>query len=124
MRLTDPVLISGSPAWSPDGKQIAFDQFVGRRQQIFLMDADGSHARQITTDSSWSCEHSAWAADGAEIVFSCRSAAPPCGGISSVGTVLPECTRRIFSLSMSDSKAVPKQLNAVDGIFPSVAPVH
>jgi TolB protein len=124
VRLTDPVLMSGFPAWSPDGKQIAFDQFVDqrRRQQIFVMDADGSHARQVTTGSNWSCQHSSWSEDGAELVFSCHSAAVPCGGVSSVGTVLPECTRRIFRLSMRDSKAVPKQLNAVDGVSPSVAP--
>jgi TolB protein len=54
VRLTDPSLLGGSPAWSPDGKLIAFEESVDERrhQQIFVMDADGSHARQITPDAN------------------------------------------------------------------------
>jgi Tol biopolymer transport system component len=124
VRLTDPVLISGSPAWSPDGKQIAFSQFTDqrRRQQIFVMDADGSHERQVTADSNWSCEHVSWLGDGARLVLSCRSAAAPCGVISSVGTVLPECTRRIFAVSLGDAQVVLKQLSVLDGASASVGP--
>ena len=53
-RLSNPARDSGSPAWSPDGKLIAFDQFTPdhRGQQIFLMAPDGSHVRQVTTRSA------------------------------------------------------------------------
>lgn len=38
----------GSPEWSPDGKQIAFDEFTGRSDtQMFLINADGSGQRVL-----------------------------------------------------------------------------
>lgn len=119
--LTDPGAIAGSPAWSPDGSKIAFDQFVGEIQQILLMNADGSGKRQITTDSNWSCSHPSWSADAKQLGFSCRSASP-CGGVSSVGTPLPECTRRIFTISLADQHAKPALLSDRDGSSPTFAP--
>jgi Tol biopolymer transport system component len=126
VQLTDPNLIGGSPAWSPDGKQIAFDEFADQRtrQQVFVMDIDGSHRRQITTDTNWSCEHPSWSSDGKQIAFSCRSASVPCGmGVSSVGTLLPACTRRIFTVSPGDAKSKPKQIHDHDGTSPEFAPI-
>ncbi len=125
IRLTDPLLDGGSPAWSPDGRRIAFDEFVDARgrEQIFLMNADGSGRRQITSDPDWSCTHSSWSPDGNRLAFSCRSASAPCGGVSSAGTVLPECTRRIFSVSLVDPHARPVQLGTSDGISPAFAPI-
>ena len=38
-----------SPAWSPDGKLIAFDGFRAPTQQVWVMNADGSGARQLTS---------------------------------------------------------------------------
>jgi len=126
IRMTDPQNIGGSPAWSPDGKQIAFDEFVdqGQRQQIFVMDADGSHVRQLTSSTSWSCGHPSWSPDGSEIAFFCRSASLPCGVVSSAGTILPACDRRIFTLSLRDPNAKPKQLGNHDGTAPAFAPVR
>jgi TolB protein len=124
VQLTDPIRSGGSPAWSPDGKRIAFDEFGDQaRQQIFVMDANGYNVRQLTDSPNWSCGHPAWSPDGKQIAFSCRSASSPCGMVSSVGTVLPECARRIFVMSLSDSKSQPKQLNEEDGAYPAFAPV-
>ena len=124
VQLTDPIRIGGSPAWSPDGKQIAFDEFGGEvRQQIFVMDANGYNVRQLTNSPNWSCGHPSWSPDGKQIAFSCRSAALPCGMVSSVGTILPECARRIFVVSLSESKSQPKQLNEQDGASPAFAPI-
>jgi len=125
VRLTDPSLIGGSPAWSTDGTLIAFDEFagLGGRQQIFVMQADGSHVRQLTTDPNWDCEHASWSTDGKQIAFSCRSASAPCGpGVSSTGSVLA-CVRRTFSTSLGDAKLIPTQLTEHNGAFPAFAPI-
>lgn len=123
VRLTEPPLMAGSPAWSPDGKLIAFDEFADQRhQQIFVMEPDGSHRRQLTTNSNWSCGHPSWSSDGQRLVFGCRSASAPCGGASSVGKMLPECTRRLFSISPFDPGSKPVQLSERDGMLPQFAP--
>jgi Tol biopolymer transport system component len=124
VQLTDSSLIAGSPAWSPDGKSIAFDEFVdqGRRQQVFIMNANGSAVRQITTDSGWSCGHPAWSPDAVRLVFSCRSASAPCGTVSSAGSVLPECIRRLFSVALLDPRAKPALVIDDDGSSPVFSP--
>ncbi len=119
VQLTDPSRTGGSPAWSPDGKQIAFDEFGGK--QIFVMDADGSHQRRVTNDPNWSCRHPSWSPDGNRIVFSCSAASAPCGMVSSTGSILPACVRRIFTTSMRDPKSKPTQLSEHDGAFPAFA---
>lgn len=121
VQLTKPNRLGGSPAWSPDGKQIAFDEFVDPvRQQIFVVDADGSNVRQLTRDPNWSCGHPSWSPDGMRIATSCRSASSPCGMVSSVGSVLPACARRIF-IWLRDSNSKPTQLNEHDAAAASFA---
>ena len=57
-----------SPAWSPDGQQIAFDSGQDGNREVYVMDADGKNQRRLThhpaSDSSPS-----WSPDGAQIVF-------------------------------------------------------
>ena len=113
----------GSPSWSPDGRSIAFDQFVDpERQQIFVMDSDGSGARQLTRDPNWSCSAPSWPPDGKRIVFAARSADKPCGrGFSSTGHPMPECTRRIFVIEIDGSRP-PVMVTSVDAAAPAFSP--
>ena len=126
VRLTDSSTNSGSPAWSPDGKHIAFDQFTdaNERQQVFIMNADGANNRQLTTDTAWSCGHPTWSPNGNQLVVACRSAASPCGmGFFSTGKPMPECTRRLCIVPVGSSAvATPTKLLDDDGAFPSFAP--
>jgi hypothetical protein len=53
MKLTDMKQgTSGSPYWSPDGKNIAFDATQSGTGHIYVVSAEGGPARRITTDSA------------------------------------------------------------------------
>ncbi len=58
-----------APAWSPDGRQIAFESNLDGDMEIFVMDADGSNVRQITHNTLWD-EGPAWSPDGTRLAFS------------------------------------------------------
>lgn len=148
VQLTDPSLYTTnpyiadahSPAWSPDGKQIAYAATVlttapgttgtlgvSRTVQIFLMGADGSDKRQLTTGNQ-RCTHPTWSPDGKAIAFYCFPAwAPACGdpmgGFRAPGSPEPECVRRIFVMSLTDPDAKPIQITQIDGARPVFAPV-
>jgi Tol biopolymer transport system component len=67
------VISSGSdPAWSPDGRYIAFTKRVSgalrATEHLFIANADGSGAQQITDGTSDDQEPS-WSPDGKHIVF-------------------------------------------------------
>lgn len=57
-----------SPAWSPDGTKLAFDRSNRGARDIYVMGADGSGLRRLTSDPS---DHSdpAWSPDGGKIAF-------------------------------------------------------
>jgi Tol biopolymer transport system component len=68
---------NGDPAYSPDGKQISFDQDVGKSAPtvhgIYVADADGSDPRRLTTGLPTPVAYdteSQWSPDGGTIAFS------------------------------------------------------
>lgn len=75
-RLTDSPERDGTPVWSPDGKTIAYQTFVGGVSQVWLMDADGGNKRPLLRDAFWS-EHPYWSADGSRILISSRRPRTP-----------------------------------------------
>ena len=87
MKLTDMKAGStGSPSWSPDGKNIAFDSTKLGRSDIYVVSAEEGPARRITTDPKDNAVPR-WSRDGRWIYFgSNRSGSwqiwkvPPDGG--------------------------------------------
>jgi Tol biopolymer transport system component len=61
-------LISGSPAWSSDGRFVAFDTRSGQHTQIFVIAANGGPVRELTGDQFDSMLPS-WSRDGKWIYF-------------------------------------------------------
>ena len=86
--LTDPIMAALSPAWSPDSAQIAFvaapDLGPGSREQalamrrIWVMNADGTSQRQLTSGEGFRDAWPTWAADGQHILFARMGIDDPC----------------------------------------------
>ena len=64
-----------NPAWSPDGKRIAFTSQRDGGFEIFLMNADGSEPRALTsfTALGLGAVEPAWSPDGQRIAFRSRA---------------------------------------------------
>ncbi len=54
------------PVWSPDGRRIAYSSDENGMPQLFVMDADGSNARQLS--DVWG-EYPNWSPNGSRISF-------------------------------------------------------
>ncbi len=62
--------IAYEPAWSPTADQIAFVSDDSGNDEIWVINRDGSGARQLTRDRySWWDKHPSWSPDGSKIVF-------------------------------------------------------
>ena len=73
-RLTDLKASSVlSPRWSPDGRRIAFIAARDRRTDVYLINADGSGLRKVTSDGA-ARDELAWDSNGDLIVPTLRGA--------------------------------------------------
>ena len=99
------------PAWSPEGKQIAFGRGVRDERAVFVMGADGSNARQVTP---WSLRGGQpdWSPDGKLLVLYSNRDGPSAVSanlytVAPDGTALKQLTRahggRVQYLSASFS---------------------
>jgi dipeptidyl aminopeptidase/acylaminoacyl peptidase len=68
-QLTAGVKTDTSPAWSPDGKEIAFLSTRGGGPQIFVIPVDGGEARPITPEGMLIGGGPLWSPDGKYIAF-------------------------------------------------------
>jgi len=61
-----------SPAWSPDGKKIAYVRLTGDddNDQIILLSADGTDARELTGNDGWIYGGLSWSPNGQRLAFS------------------------------------------------------
>jgi TolB protein len=70
-QLTHNDLPDRQPAWSPEGRRLAFASARTGLFQIYSMRADGTRQRRLT-DQSEDCETPAWSPNGRWIVASCE----------------------------------------------------
>lgn len=56
------------PAWSPDGTKIAFYRITSSARDIYVINADGSNLRQLTTATTQDSDP-AWSPDGTKIAY-------------------------------------------------------
>jgi hypothetical protein len=63
-----PGAYDSAPAWSPDGRQIAFESNQDGDMEVYVMNADGTNGRQLT-DNTIHDEGPAWSPDGKRMAF-------------------------------------------------------
>jgi len=131
--LVDPATYSSAlePAWSPDGKRIAFAGTTSHQmfekgfmnlQGIFTAKPDGSDVRQIAGNPDWFCGYPSWSPKGDHIAYSCNSV-PGCSGHeSSNGTTTPgpPCVHEMFVISLKEHNAKPVPFGV--GMAPEFSP--
>ena len=70
-RLTNNLRQDTDPAWSPDGKRIAYTSTIDRNQEIYVMDADEGKPRRLTNSGDVHIHNwkPSWSPDGKRIAF-------------------------------------------------------
>ncbi len=69
IQLTTSKEAATKPAWSPDGKQLAFTRSVEDKPQVFILSLDGGEPMQLTKHK-YGANNPKWSPDGKKILFS------------------------------------------------------
>src|SRR4029078_10754142 len=65
----ESVFLQIDPAWSPDATKIAFVSARTGAPHLYVMNADGSATKELTSGDKASDTHPTWPPDGASIAF-------------------------------------------------------
>ncbi|HWB84330.1 MAG TPA: hypothetical protein VG675_09335 [Bryobacteraceae bacterium] len=61
--------LDATPAWSPDGKKIAFVSSRSGSQELWICDADGTNPQKLTSFGGASVIFPRWSPDGQRLIF-------------------------------------------------------
>lgn len=110
-----------APAWSPDGRRLAFSttRFDGRTYDLAVAGPDGTDVRRVTADLAWDRDPS-WAADGRSLFFARDGAGPTAihrvwlddGRVERVSVTLD---RAVMPAASPDGRLVAYVVATVDG---------
>lgn len=121
-QLTKDFYAHGNPAWSPDGKTIAFvstppgDQHPDRimRSAIWLIDADGSNPRTLLENRAWAYTSPRFSEDGKILFFTAAESDQPGFRQSKLGRLdLP--TKEITWLAASEWQSSVQSITLAGG---------
>lgn len=65
----DSSLAHAVPAWSPDGRSIAFTRELPDHDELWIQDSAGARPRRIAQDAPRALSFPAWSPDGASLLF-------------------------------------------------------
>jgi Tol biopolymer transport system component len=68
-QLTDDPFYKEDPAWSPDGKRIAFSSDKAGTEDIYLLDPATAEEQQLTNSADSAEVSAAWSPDGKQLAF-------------------------------------------------------
>lgn len=107
VRLTHHLARDLFPAYSPDGKKIAFTSNRDGLLAIYVMNPNGSDVRRITSDSL-DCHFPYWSADGTKILFTARGATGSAAGyeVNTDGSGLANRPNFFITLSPDGKRTV------------------
>ncbi len=103
-RLTRGMVYSGAPVWSPDGKRIAFESYARGDLDLWVMNADGTQAIDLTPNEKTHDYAPAWSPDGKWIAFTSWRT-----GTQQLFVVNADCTRNCVATNLSQSKINDQQ---------------
>ena len=68
VRLTKTETDEENPVWSPDGTRLAFESSRDGNKEIYTMDADGNHTRDLTQNPA-NDDDPIWSPDSKQLLF-------------------------------------------------------